>query len=423
MDTLAPVVVCQDVTLFLDDAGTVSLTSAQIDGGSIDPCGIDTMYTSATSFTCAEVGISPITLYVVDVNGNIDSCVANVTVTDTIAPTATCLADQDESFDANCEFALSDYTTLVSSDDNCSVSTITQAPTPGTIITDTLLVTMTVTDVNGNSSICTFNVRPSDNSLPVVTCPADDTLFVDGFCSVALPDYIGSTTATDNCSGGALTITQSPAVGEIITGAITVTMTATDASGNVGTCSFLVDVMDTIAPSIACLGDQTVRLDDNCQAYLDDYTNFGIAKDNCDGFPIVTQSPAPDSLIEGGQTVEVWLYATDEAGNIDSCRMLVEFTPGMFNEGCMGDLGVADLLTPNGDGSNDTWYIDAVDAIQGCKVMVYNRWGENVFESTNYNNDWDGTYLGKVLPDGAYFYVIECNGKLRAKGPITLLSN
>jgi hypothetical protein len=38
--------------------------------------------------------------------------------------------------------------------------------------------------------------------------------------------------------------------------------------------------------------------------------------------------------------------------------------------------------------------------------VVFNRWGEKVFEAKNYNNNWDG----KNLPDGVYFYVLKCRG-------------
>jgi gliding motility-associated-like protein len=40
-------------------------------------------------------------------------------------------------------------------------------------------------------------------------------------------------------------------------------------------------------------------------------------------------------------------------------------------------------------------------------VNVYNRWGALVYHSDNYNNDWDGTYQGKPLPDATYYYVIQ----------------
>ena len=78
------------------------------------------------------------------------------------------------------------------------------------------------------------------------------------------------------------------------------------------------------------------------------------------------------------------------------------------------------MLTPNDDGKNDYWYIGNVSDIQGSSVAIFNRWGTKMFETSNYDNDWDGTYNGAELPDGTYYYVIEHNGEI-LQGPITLL--
>jgi len=37
--------------------------------------------------------------------------------------------------------------------------------------------------------------------------------------------------------------------------------------------------------------------------------------------------------------------------------------------------------------------------------LIFNRWGNEVYSSENYQNDWDGTWDGKILPDGTYFYI------------------
>ncbi|MFT7612126.1 MAG: gliding motility-associated-like protein, partial [Parvicellaceae bacterium] len=49
------------------------------------------------------------------------------------------------------------------------------------------------------------------------------------------------------------------------------------------------------------------------------------------------------------------------------------------------------------------------------------RWGQHVFSSKNYNNDWDGTFNGEPLPDGSYYYVIQCDGSVKEKGALTIL--
>jgi gliding motility-associated-like protein len=68
---------------------------------------------------------------------------------------------------------------------------------------------------------------------------------------------------------------------------------------------------------------------------------------------------------------------------------------------------VRNIITPNGDGFNDTWIIENILTYPANVVTVYNRNGQMVYESESYNNMWDGTYNGDPLPDGTYYYVIE----------------
>lgn len=83
-------------------------------------------------------------------------------------------------------------------------------------------------------------------------------------------------------------------------------------------------------------------------------------------------------------------------------------------------LKIPNIFTPNGDGTNDYFEIGCLD--QNGKVMplndlnkyflshklvVFNRWGRIVYESNDYQNDWDGGNL----PDGTYFYVLTCKGE------------
>ena len=80
-------------------------------------------------------------------------------------------------------------------------------------------------------------------------------------------------------------------------------------------------------------------------------------------------------------------------------------------------LRIPNIFTPNGDGYNDYFEIgygeegkpinDLNEYFLSHKLVIFNRWGRIVYESDNYRNDWDG---GK-LPDGTYFYVLECKGQ------------
>jgi gliding motility-associated-like protein len=81
---------------------------------------------------------------------------------------------------------------------------------------------------------------------------------------------------------------------------------------------------------------------------------------------------------------------------------------------------ISNILTPNGDGQNDTWKVSDISKISTCSVTIFNRWGEPVYETTDYQNDWGGTKDGALLPDGVYFYAIKCSDK-EYTGSINLL--
>jgi len=72
------------------------------------------------------------------------------------------------------------------------------------------------------------------------------------------------------------------------------------------------------------------------------------------------------------------------------------------------------VITPNGDGINDFWYIvnlDDINTYPTADVQIYNRWGQRVFRSIGYGAGkyWDGTRNGKLLPVGPYYYIIDVN--------------
>jgi len=67
------------------------------------------------------------------------------------------------------------------------------------------------------------------------------------------------------------------------------------------------------------------------------------------------------------------------------------------------------MITPNGDGINDTWEIGGIQRFPNVVVEIYSRWGQRVFISIGYAKDWDGTRDGKPLPVGTYFWVIQLN--------------
>ncbi|WP_285060432.1 gliding motility-associated C-terminal domain-containing protein [Pedobacter ginsengisoli] len=73
-------------------------------------------------------------------------------------------------------------------------------------------------------------------------------------------------------------------------------------------------------------------------------------------------------------------------------------------------LVVPNSISPNGDGINDTWKIQGAESYAGADFSVFNRYGERVFYSRGYTQEFDGTMKGKHLPAGVYYYIIDLKG-------------
>jgi gliding motility-associated-like protein len=117
-------------------------------------------------------------------------------------------------------------------------------------------------------------------------------------------------------------------------------------------------------------------------------------------------------ILTGDYTVTV----TDGSG----CTAQLTVTVGMTGHDC---LRVYEIITPNGDGANDTWKMRNAELYPDAEIFVYNRWGELVYHSRNATDEWDGTYNGKLLPNDSYHYVIHLNdGSEPRAGVISIIS-
>lgn len=86
------------------------------------------------------------------------------------------------------------------------------------------------------------------------------------------------------------------------------------------------------------------------------------------------------------------------------------------------NLNVPNTFTPNGDGINDTWEIKELSLSSKCIVSIFNRYGTLIYRSMGYSKPWDGTYNGKVVPFGNYYYTIDLkNGSKIFSGSLTII--
>ncbi len=117
------------------------------------------------------------------------------------------------------------------------------------------------------------------------------------------------------------------------------------------------------------------------------------------------------SSLDYGNSGYYYLTVTDDNGcqGYDSTHLTVDNT--------IDCIFIPDLVTPDGDNLNDNWQINGLDKFQNAEVEIYNRWGNLIYYSSPYNNDWVGnvnrgtTIDGKdgKVPTGTYFYIIRLN--------------
>ncbi len=85
-------------------------------------------------------------------------------------------------------------------------------------------------------------------------------------------------------------------------------------------------------------------------------------------------------------------------------------------------LTIYDAFSPNDDGMNEVWNIPNINMYPHCKIAIFNTWGNKVFSSDGYPEPWNGTYNGKDLPAGTYYFIIDLNdGSDPLSGPVSIV--
>ncbi|GAA5222215.1 T9SS type B sorting domain-containing protein [Membranihabitans marinus] len=120
-------------------------------------------------------------------------------------------------------------------------------------------------------------------------------------------------------------------------------------------------------------------------------------------------------------TTEFTLNVTDDNG----CSIQKSITIFVINPQCEPPfIFVPRAFTPNGDGNNDVLYVRG-ESIDKVEFIIYNRWGQKLFETNDQNIGWDGSYQGKALAPDVYGYYlnVECIGgdTYEEKGNVTII--
>ncbi len=109
-------------------------------------------------------------------------------------------------------------------------------------------------------------------------------------------------------------------------------------------------------------------------------------------------------------------YISTLSGSCESTRAEVKVTVGL------SALNIANTFTPNGDGINDFWVINGIANYTAAEVQVFTRNGQRVFDSKGYATPFDGTFDGKSLPEGVYYYIIDLHSNCSIlSGSLTII--
>lgn len=314
-DLVVPTVITKDITVQLDNSGQVVILPGDIDNGSSDNCGIDHMEVDPSILTCADLGTTVVDLVVYDVNGNIGTAPATITVEDNIAPTVQ-TRDVTLYLDASGQLIVLPSDVDNGSYDNCPIDRM--EVTPNTFTCEDIgshTVTLTVYDEAGNSSSDTAVVTVEDNLPPVViTKNITIDLDADGNASIVPSDIDNG--SSDNCGIDHLELDKSSFTCADL-GDNTVTLTVYDVNGNSNSATAIVTVRDVTPPVITVTGDEEVFL----KIMVDCYNEEGaIWTDACDGTgqAIVGGDPVPTNcplqIEDEGDYIVTYNY-TDTSGN------------------------------------------------------------------------------------------------------------
>jgi len=248
-----------------------------------------------------------------------------------------------------------------------------------------------ITDENGNKAECIFTVTVKDTQVPVITCPEDIEVNNDpGECG-AVVDYTDPV-VSDNCTGFSLERIEGLASGSLFpVGITTVSYTASDASGNTSSCSFLVTVNDVEPPVITVKDKKISQWPPNHKPFeiqIEDYIES--VYDNCPDVSIddiIISEASSDEPVNGkgdgnttddivigddcrtihllaerqgggnGRVYTIELAVADASGNIGTAEIKAEIRPNNGKNSSVIDDGpeyIVEGCDPNPDDGEDT---------------------------------------------------------------------
>ncbi len=404
IDDIAPAIsqLPLDKTLFADTTCEAILPDYTGNVTASDNCSAVTITQTPEMGTVISGENNQVTLTISDERGNETEAGFNVAVIDTIKPV---WADPAENYilEANdsCVGIIPDFGTLLDVGDNCDDTLdVDQSLAPGTVVDDSIAVSIDFADDAGNILNINIKVKVADMEPPTILSSHENVIIKgDGQCMAILPSYKEDVEAMDNCDT-LLIIGQQPEQGTPVSGADNmVTLLVTDNSGNTSEVKFNVAVDDTVPPSITCKSDTFVDLLPGDTSYTVQGNEFDLllANDNC-GATSISNDYNNSSTLKGavfnpGSETIQWTVV-DGIGNPSSCSMNITVkNPLGINKSTPGEI----VLFPNP--TSGKLYCKFGN-IKVSRVKIMDITGQVI--STKAHVDAEPIDLYK-LPNGMYF--------------------
>ncbi len=319
-DPVAPIALCQDITIQLDNNGEASISTTDIDNGSNDACGIADITLDQTSFNCDQAGNNTVRLTATDNNGNSSICQATVVVVDETTPTLTCPEDMTVNTDPG---ECGAYVNLpkAAPADNCGIKEFTSryrlVDAEGNAAGDwsswvedhsgffelgSYEIQWRVTDPSDNVNFCSIQLTLVDEEAPEVIC-TDVTIDFNGetILPIASSTIFDQATSFDACGSVSFvgqTLDQVSC--ENIGKTIPVQVIGIDPNGNTSTC-----IAQVTVSGIPCGFEAT---DINCEngasaSYDPIEESYTLTATDCEGYPDGEYSIVTTELCGDGEVI------------------------------------------------------------------------------------------------------------------------
>ena len=357
LDTIKPIVYCHDTTLCLNSNGKVFFDTAAVLTDIIENCTLDSVWINKDSAICNQDSVA-VKIYARDQSGNIGECYTFIYVKDTIKPIVYC-HDTTLYLNAIGKVFFDTSAVLNSIDENCTIDSVWMNKDSATCMNDTVYTTIFARDNSGNIGQCEAIIFILDTIKPIVFCH-DTTLYLNSNGKVYFDTSAVFSSVLENCTVDSIWMDKDSA--NCSQDSVWVTIYALDNSNNIGQCTSIIYIEDTIKPQAICR-DTTLYIQPNGWAVIDTNRINNSSFDNCN--PVNIQITKDSFNCADVGINSVYLIITDRNGNKDSCTStitVIDTNTAFVNAGPNTSYCHASSITMNGNlatgRSIGTWLLD-----------------------------------------------------------------